>query len=141
MPPWCLPDERRNYHEKMCKKKYAALALAQAPPELRDLPPGAHLAPSCFRTYIPLGRVLGPLTLAPGGRFRSPEAPQMRRVRMGRPKLWMVRQLIASVKRHPRTVLSTPGTSGYRLSYKRVLSEVLQKPPRSGILLAEVMPW
>ena len=37
------------------------------------------------------------------------------------------------LKDTPRTVLSTPGTSGYRLSYKRVLRAVLQKPLRSGI--------
>ena len=39
----------------------------------------------------------------------------------------------ASVKRYPRTILSTPDTSGYRLSYKRVLRTVPHKPPRGGI--------
>ena len=39
----------------------------------------------------------------------------------------------ASVTRYPRTILSTLGTSGYRLSYKRLLRVVPNKPPRSGI--------
>ena len=47
---------------------------------------------------------------------------------------------IASVKRYPRTILSTPGTSGYDISYKSVRRAVPHKPPRSGILiLTEVM--
>ena len=46
---------------------------------------------------------------------------------------------MASVKRYPRMVLSTPGTSGYRLSYKRVLRVVPHKPPKIGYLLTEVM--
>ena len=41
-------------------------------------------------------------------------------------------EYIASFKRYPRTILSTPGTSGYRLSYKRVLRAVPH-------LLTEVM--
>ena len=32
-----------------------------------------------------------------------------------------VRDFRASVKRYPRAILSTPGTSGYDISYKRVL--------------------
>ena len=39
----------------------------------------------------------------------------------------------ASVKRYPRAILSTPGTSGYYISYNRVLRAVLQKPLRCGI--------
>ena len=42
-------------------------------------------------------------------------------------------EVMASVKRYPCAVLSTPGTSGYRLSYKRVLRVVPHKPLRSGI--------
>ena len=34
---------------------------------------------------------------------------------------------MASVKRDPRAILSTPGTSGYRLSYKWVLRVVPHK--------------
>ena len=41
--------------------------------------------------------------------------------------------VIASVNRYPRMVLSTPGTSGYRLSYKQVLRAVPHKPLRWGI--------
>ena len=40
----------------------------------------------------------------------------------------------ASVKIYPRAILSTPGTSGYDISYKWVLRAVLQTP-----LLTEVM--
>ena len=39
----------------------------------------------------------------------------------------------ASVKRYPRAILSTPGTSGYYISYNRVLRVVLQNPLRWGI--------
>ena len=39
----------------------------------------------------------------------------------------------ASVKIYSRAILSTPGTSGFRLSYKRVLRVVPHKPLRSGI--------
>ena len=42
-------------------------------------------------------------------------------------------QVMASVKIHPRKILSTPGTSGYRLSCKGVLRAVPHKPLRSGI--------
>ena len=42
-------------------------------------------------------------------------------------------EVMASVKRYPRAILSTPGTSGYRLSYKRVLRVVPHKPLRPGI--------
>ena len=41
--------------------------------------------------------------------------------------------IMASVKIYPRAILSTPGTSGYRLSYKMVRRAVPHKPPRSGI--------
>ena len=37
---------------------------------------------------------------------------------------------MASVKRCPRAILSTPGTSGYYISNNRVLRAVLQKPLR-----------
>ena len=47
------------------------------------------------------------------------------------------RYLMASVKRYPRAILSTPGTSGYRLSYKRVLR--VAQTPQIGYLLTEVM--
>ena len=40
---------------------------------------------------------------------------------------------MASVKRYPRAILNTPGTSGYYISYNRVLRAVLQKPLRWGI--------
>ena len=36
-------------------------------------------------------------------------------------------------------ILSTPGTSGYYISYNRVLRAVLQKPLRWGIFLTVVM--
>ena len=36
---------------------------------------------------------------------------------------------MASVKKYPRVVLSTPGTSGYHLLYKQVLRAVPQNPP------------
>ena len=42
---------------------------------------------------------------------------------------------MASGNRYPRAVLSTPGTSGYRLSYKRVLRVLPHKPLGSGIFL------
>ena len=41
--------------------------------------------------------------------------------------------VIASVKIYPRAILGTPGTSGYRVSYKRVLRVVPHKPLRPGI--------
>ena len=42
--------------------------------------------------------------------------------------------VMASVKVYPRAILSTPGTSGYRLSYKMVLRAVVpHKALRSGI--------
>ena len=45
-------------------------------------------------------------------------------------------QIIASVKRlYPSTILSTPGISLYRLSYKRVTRAVPHKPLRWSILL------
>ena len=47
-------------------------------------------------------------------------------------------QVIASVKIYPRAILSTPGTSGHYISYKRVLA-VLKKPLRWGYILTEVM--
>ena len=37
------------------------------------------------------------------------------------------------LKRYPRAILSTPGTSGYYITYNRVLRAVLQKPLRWGI--------
>ena len=40
---------------------------------------------------------------------------------------------MASVERYPRATLSTPGTSGYYISYNRVLRAVLQTPLRWGI--------
>ena len=40
---------------------------------------------------------------------------------------------IASVKIYPRAILITPGTSGYYISYNRVLRAVLQKPIRWGM--------
>ena len=44
-------------------------------------------------------------------------------------------EITASVKIYPRAILSTPGTSGYYISYKRVLRAVLQKPLRWGIFM------
>ena len=49
-------------------------------------------------------------------------------------------ELIASVKRYPRTILSTPGTSGYDISYEGTQSST---PQTSQIvyLLTEVMSY
>ena len=38
-------------------------------------------------------------------------------------------EIMTSVQRYPRTILSTPGTSGYRLSYKQVIRVVPQNLP------------
>ena len=48
---------------------------------------------------------------------------------------------MTSVKRYPRVVLSTPGTSGYRLSYKQVLRAVPHNPLKMGYLLTEAMTY
>ena len=58
--------------------------------------------------------------------LRPPRANARRRLRR-------TRQVIASVKRYPRAVLSTPGTSGYRLSYKLVLRAVPAQNLSDGV--------
>ena len=47
---------------------------------------------------------------------------------------------MASFKRYPRTILSTLGTSGYEISYKRVLRAVPHNP-HIGYLLTEAVMW
>ena len=58
------------------------------------------------------------------------------RTTAGRKHRIRVHHIIASVKiiLYPRAVLSTPGTSGYRLSYKLVLRAVPPTPLRWGIV-------
>ena len=52
----------------------------------------------------------------------------------GAPALLRPQCAMTSVKLYPRMIMSTPGTRGYRLSYKRVLRVVHHKPPSSGII-------
>ena len=46
---------------------------------------------------------------------------------------------MASVKRYPRAILRTPGTSGYYISYNRVPKAVIQNSLGWGTFLTEVM--
>ena len=47
--------------------------------------------------------------------------------------------IMASVKIYPRAILSTPGTSGYEISCKRVLRAVPPQTSQIGYLFTEVV--
>ena len=49
--------------------------------------------------------------------------------------------IMASGERCPRSMLSTPGTSSYRLSYKRALGVVSPQTHQMGYLLIEAMTY
>ena len=78
--------------------------------------------------------------------FRSPPAPgpSLLTARSQRDAIGAFDQRmgkrIASVKSCPSTILSTPGTSVYRLSYKQVL-RVVPQPPRIAYILTEPMKF
>ena len=62
------------------------------------------------------------------------EVALLRREIQGGSRTLMIKiQIMASVKTYPHTILSTPATSGYYISYKWVLRAAPHKPLRSGI--------
>ena len=129
----------------------APLALLAPAPALRCDPPTplrpVHwpvLAARCWPAGSETGRGVRVARVQVDGRVRLHVAVLTHDVREGgggpvRPPVAIVRtppstaclrrrvlHLMTSVKRYPRAVLSTPGTSGYRLSYKSILTEVLK---------------
>ena len=64
---------------------------------------------------------------------RGATCSKLRRLGHGGFAIFKNVDFMASVKIYPRAILSTPGPSGFYISYNRVLRAVLQKPLRWGI--------